>query len=111
MTQPDPFGAIQKIKNMVVESNSPVQSAKILEKDDGVYLIFEIPAMDPTRPVTAERLGRTLVSQTTFENPDGTPMTLATDYFGKPRDPQNPGTGPFAGLKSGRHEIKVWPKP
>ena len=58
MTQPDPFGAIQKIKHRVVEGNSPVQSAKILEKNDGVYLIFEIPAMDPTRPVTAERLGK-----------------------------------------------------
>jgi alpha-N-arabinofuranosidase len=111
MTQPDPFGSIQKnIKNMVVEGNQPLQSVKILEKDDGVYLSFELPKTEPAQPVTAERLGKTLVSQTTFANPDGTPMTLATDYFGKPRDPRHPGAGPFAGLKPGRHEIKVWPK-
>ena len=41
---------------------------------------------------------------------DGTPVKIDTDYFGKPRDPANPGAGPFAGLKPGKHEIKVWPK-
>ena len=107
---PAPFDAIQQIETMVLEGNQPVQSTSILEKDDGIYLSFELPDTQPTQPVTPERLGKTLVSQTTFENPDGTPMTLATDYFGNPRDMANPGTGPFAGLKPGRHEIKVWPK-
>ena len=107
---PAPFDAIQQIETMVLEGNQPVQSAEILEKDDGIYLSFELPDTQPTQPVTPERLGKTLVSQTTFENPDGTPMTLATDYFGNPRDMANPGAGPFAGLKPGRHEIKVWPK-
>jgi hypothetical protein len=107
---PAPFDAIQQIETMVLEGNQPVQSAEILEKDDGIYLSFELPDTQPTQPVTPERLGKTLVSQTTFENPDGTPMKLATDYFGNPRDMANPGTGPFAGLKPGRHEIKVWPK-
>jgi hypothetical protein len=111
MTQPNAFDSIEKtIKNMVVEGNQPVQSAKILEKDDGIYLSFELPETQPTQPVTAERLGKTLVSKAAFENPDGTPMTIATDYFGKPRDPANPGAGPFAGLKPGKHEIKIWPK-
>ena len=107
---PAPFDSIKQIQAMVLEGNQPVQSAKILEKDDGVYLSFELPEMNQTEAVTAEHLGKTLVSQTTFENPDGTPMTLATDYFGNPRDPRNPGAGPFAGLGPGRHEIKVWPK-
>jgi hypothetical protein len=109
-TQPDAFDSIKQFKNMVVEGNHLVPSAKILEKNDGVYLSFELPEMEPTQPVTAKRLGKTLVSQATFENPDGSPITIATDYFGKPRDPANPGAGPFAGLKPGRHEIKVWPK-
>ena len=107
---PAPFDAIQQIETMVLEGNQSVQSAEILEKDDGIYLSFQLPDTQPTQPVTAERLGKTLVSQTTFENLDGTPMTLATDYFGKPRDPRDPTAGPFAGLKPGRHEIKVWPK-
>jgi hypothetical protein len=110
MTEPDPFGAIENFKNMVLDGNQLVRCAEALEKDDGVYLSFELPEINPTQPVTAKRLGETLVSKSAFENPDGTPMTLDTDYFGKPRDPANPGAGPFAGLKPGRHEIKVWPK-
>jgi len=111
MTQPNAFDSIEKtIKNMVVEGNQPVQSAKIIEKEDGIYLSFELPETLPTQAVTAERLGKTLVSKTTFANPDGTPMKIDTDYFGKPRDPANPGAGPFTGLKPGKHEIKVWPK-
>ena len=110
MTEPDPFRAIKKFKNMVIEGNQPVQSAEIREKADGIYLSFELPEIQPTQPVTAERLGKTLVSKAAFENPDGSPIKIATDYFGKPRDLANPGAGPFAGLKPGRHEIKVWPK-
>lgn len=60
--------------------------------------------------VTTEILGTAIVSNCTFENVDGSPITIDTDYFGKPRDPANPGVGPFAGLKAGKHKIKVWPK-
>jgi len=111
MTEPNAFGLIEKtIKNMVVEGNQPVQSAEILEKADGIYLSFELPEIQPTQPVTTERLGKTLVSKAAFENPDGSPLTIDGDYFGQPRDPTDPGAGPFAGLKPGKHEIKVWPK-
>jgi alpha-N-arabinofuranosidase len=60
--------------------------------------------------VTTELLGTAIVANCPFENRDGSPITIDTDYFGKPRDPVNPGAGPFAGLKPGRHEIKVWLK-
>jgi alpha-N-arabinofuranosidase len=62
------------------------------------------------KTVTTELLGTAALSNCTFENPDGSPITIDTDYFGKPRDPANPGAGPFAGLKAGKNEIKVWPK-
>ena len=111
MSEPNAFGLIEKtIKNMVVEGNQPVQSAEILEKADGIYLSFELPEIQPTQPVTTERLGKTLVSKAAFENPEGSPLTIDGDYFGQPRDPTDPGAGPIAGLKPGKHEIKVWPK-
>lgn len=58
----------------------------------------------------AEVGGNTKDDNCTFENVDGSPITIDTDYFGKPHDPENPGVGPFAGLKAGKHTIKVWPK-
>jgi hypothetical protein len=62
------------------------------------------------KTVTTELLGTAALSNCTFENPDGSPIAIDTDYFGKPRAPANPGAGPFAGLKAGKNEIKVWPK-
>jgi alpha-L-arabinofuranosidase len=110
MTAPNAFDAIGKFEDIRVEGNQPVQSARIIEKDDGIYLSFELPEMPRTQPVTTERLGTTKVSRAAFENPDGSPITIDTDYFGNPRDISNPGAGPFAGIKPGKHEIKVWPK-
>ena len=45
-----------------------------------------------------------------FENPDGSPLAVDTDFFGTPRNPQNPFPGPFEVLTDGKQTIKVWPK-
>lgn len=45
--------------------------------------------------VTSERLGRSRVSGQPFVNPDGSPLRIDTDFFGKPRDPHKPAAGPF----------------
>jgi alpha-N-arabinofuranosidase len=58
--------------------------------------------------ITTELLGETRVTKQAFENTDGSPLVIDTDYFGNPRDPENPFPGPFELLeKTGR--IKVWP--
>jgi hypothetical protein len=43
-----------------------------------------------------------------FEQPDGTPISVATDYFGKKRAKANPIPGPFADLEDGEITLKVW---
>jgi alpha-L-arabinofuranosidase len=58
--------------------------------------------------VTSDVLGTTKVSAARFENPDGSPLTVATDYFGKPRNPANLVAGPFAHPPSGNEEVRVW---
>ena len=45
--------------------------------------------------MTSARLGKASISGCAFENPDGSPITIATDYFGKPRNAANPTPGPF----------------
>ncbi|HEX7261028.1 MAG TPA: hypothetical protein VF258_04380, partial [Luteolibacter sp.] len=59
-------------------------------------------------PVTGELCGKSVVSGLKFENPDGSPIVISTDYFGKKRDASNPFPGPFETPVNG--EIKVWPK-
>ncbi len=60
-----------------------------------------------TEPVTTRRLGTAAVSKAAYENPDGTPLTVDTDYFGQERNSENPCPGPFVHLKDGRLTLKV----
>ncbi len=48
-----------------------------------------------TIPVDSAALGATLVSRQGFVNPDGTPLAVDRDFFGKPRDRKQPTAGPF----------------
>jgi hypothetical protein len=59
--------------------------------------------------ISTESLGETRVSKARWENPDGTPVLVNTDYFGKPR--QEPIAGPFAFPMKESDRIKVWPNP
>jgi alpha-N-arabinofuranosidase len=87
---------------------------KLLNKPDGWYL--EV-ALDkawrgiPSRQLmTTERLGKTKLFNLPFENPDGSPILIATDYFSKKRNAKNPFPGPLEISKDGTQTMKVWPK-
>jgi len=58
--------------------------------------------------VTTELLGMAKVPDCAYENGDGSPLKVNTDYFGKKRSEKNPFPGPFEKL-AGQREIKVWP--
>ena len=84
---------------------------KLVEKADGTYL--EI-AFDPawvdgrTRQlVTTEFLGKAAISRLPYEKPDGRPIRIDTDYFGKQRNETNPTAGPFEKPRSGLRILKV----
>jgi alpha-N-arabinofuranosidase len=85
---------------------------KLSVEKDGVYL--EI-AMDrgwlseqKRSPVTTRLLGRVLIPDLPFENPDGSQVSVDKDYFGKPRNLANPSPGPFEIAAGGMQRIKVW---
>ena len=46
------------------------------------------------KPVTTELLGKAVIPNLPYEQPDGTPIRIDTDYFGKPRN-ESPTPGPF----------------
>jgi len=86
----------------------------ILEsKADGYYLTFQAdPAWStlPRRQIEGKDLGLSVATGLPYENSDGSPVQIATDYFRKPRNPQNPFPGPFENVKSGKQTLKIWPK-
>jgi alpha-N-arabinofuranosidase len=86
---------------------------KLARKSDGWYLSWnldDLPTPQQARPlVTTDLLGRARIPNLPFEQPDGSPYRLDTDYFGAKRNTADPTPGPFARPSKPRAEWKVWP--
>ena len=87
---------------------------KLVEKE-GVWSLEM--TVDPAwkkqgkRPlVTTELLGKAVIPDAPFENPDGTPYRIDADYFGEKRDASNPAPGPFRFTGENKVRLNVWPK-
>ncbi|RLC16567.1 MAG: hypothetical protein DRI24_08105 [Deltaproteobacteria bacterium] len=86
---------------------------EIMERPDGWYLqvTFDKTWADLKGPlVTSGTLGKAIIPDLPYEQPDGTPYRLDRDYFGNERNTGNPYPGPFIELKDRRQTIKVWPR-
>ena len=86
---------------------------KLVERSDGWYLQIELNKTwaDHKRPlVTTEMLGKAIIPDLPYEDPDGKPYRIDTDYFGNKRNTKNPYPGPFNEPNEGKQLIKVWPR-
>ena len=63
-----------------------------------------------TAPVTTALLGKAEIPGLPYENPDGLPLSVDTDYFGKRRNTSRPAPGPFEKPGRGKIRIQVWPR-
>lgn len=83
-------------------------NCSIEERGENVFLRM---TMDQEKPktviVTTELLGSPLLVGLPFENADGTPYILDTDYFGVKRT-ASPMPGPFESLENGSLYLKIW---
>ncbi|WP_165234074.1 right-handed parallel beta-helix repeat-containing protein [Aquisphaera insulae] len=85
---------------------------RLVAKDGHLFLVL---ALDPgllsdlrTAPVTAGRLGKALIPNLPYEQPDGSPVRMDLDYLGALRTSPHPTPGPFEALGRGTTPIKVW---
>jgi len=85
---------------------------RLMVEKDGTYLEM---AMDrgwlseqKRSLVTTRLLGRVVIPNLPFENPDGSPVVIDRDYFGRPRDAANLSPGPFEIAAGGVQRYKVW---
>ena len=84
---------------------------RVVEEGRNVYLhLTWDPAMrNPnTTLVTTELLGKAKIPGLAYENPDGSPLKVDTDYFGKRRNQASPTPGPFENPGEGDLRLKVW---
>ena len=59
--------------------------------------------------MTTDLLGRANIPDLPYEQPDGSPYRIDTDYFGRERNAANPFPGPFELAEDGSQVLKVWP--
>jgi parallel beta-helix repeat protein len=83
---------------------------KIEEKEDGIYLILKFDksiSKMKNKLVTTELLGKAKIPNQSYENTDGSEITIDIDYSGVPRNKKNPTAGPFEKPGYGELRIKV----
>ncbi len=84
---------------------------EVVEKGERVALRLTLgtsPQKAAAALVTTEKLGKARIPGLPYENPDGSPVRIDTDYFGKKRNETRPSPGPFEAPAEGRLELKVW---
>ena len=67
----------------------------------------ELKTADTTL-VTTARLGKAKIPGLPYENADGSPLRMVTDYFGRKRSQTHPVPGPFANPGTGSLALRVW---
>ena len=84
----------------------------LTEKPDGWYLELTVDPewtnQQKRQVVTTKMLGKAKVPNLSYENADGTPISILTDYFGKKRNALNPFPGPIEYAGNGVITLKVW---
>ena len=87
---------------------------KLYEKSGGWWLEMAVDdnwtSNQKRDIITTGLLGKAKIPDAAFEQPDGTPYRLDTDYFGKKRNTANPAPGPFEFASKKVVRLKVWPR-
>jgi len=89
-------------------------NVKLEKKGDEWWLSYSV-VLDPIskvkrKIVTTETLSKAVVPNLPFQEIDGAPYKLDSDYFGNSRNTDNPAPGPFEFSSDGTVKVKVWPK-
>ena len=61
-------------------------------------------------PITSKLIGKVPLAEMFMEHPDGAPLDITTDYFGKAIDPAKVKPGPFQSIKAGENGFRLRPK-
>ncbi len=86
-------------------------SLEITEEGDNVFLSYTIDGNETglkTLFVATDLLGKAKMAKEGFENPDGTPLKIDTDYFGNKRSETAPSAGPIENPGNGAERLKIW---
>jgi alpha-N-arabinofuranosidase len=85
---------------------------QVSSKPGGLYLEIRFDQAwmvgESRELVTSALLGKAAIPDVAYEQPDGTPIRIDTDYLEKKRNESNPTPGPFERPGQGKLTVKVW---
>ncbi len=93
-----------------IAGNVTYEPAQTAPKMVATYLLSTVPESLPTAKttlVTTKLLGKTKIARLPYETPNGSPLTIDTDYFGKARNKTNPTAGPFENPDTGPLRLRM----
>ncbi len=99
----------EEARPLVLNDHAP--KAEIVEEGEKVFLRINLGnnlKQAVTSQVTTKRLGQARVPRLGYENVDGSPLVIDTDFFGNKRSETDPTTGPFENPGQGSLKIRVW---
>ena len=99
----------KEAKHVVLAGFDP--KVRVVTEGDRVYLhltLDQAVKKSKTALVTTGLLGKAKIPGLPYENPDGSPLKLDSDYFGKRRNQANPTAGPFENPGTSLLTLKVW---
>jgi len=106
------YGAQPSNKDMEFTNDSTFNlKVKLVKEGETGYLYFSCnPSWsgEKTQMITTKLLGKAKIPKAAFDNPDGTPLKIDSDYFGKKRSEVNPSAGPFEKPGEGEIKLKIW---
>lgn len=97
-------------KNAIIKDNFDA-SLSLVHQNNAWYLEITVDKdwLNLKRKLaTSETLNKAIIPDLRFENTDGSPLKIDTDYFGAKRNISNPSPGAFEIKQSGKQKIKVW---
>jgi hypothetical protein len=83
--------------------------ARISREEDGVYLEMVLDeAFGKMEPeiIDTNKLGMPRISESRYENPDGSDIRVDVDMFGRKRG-EHPTVGPIEGLGTGKVKVRL----
>jgi len=83
---------------------------EIQKQNDILVVNLNLPASInklKLKSITTEILGKAIISNQGFENNDGTPLVINTDFYGNKRNLKNPTAGPFETPADSKIELKI----
>ncbi|QBG49143.1 carbohydrate-binding protein [Verrucomicrobia bacterium S94] len=114
---PNALDAYKDSKLPIISDSNLMQEfdydIKIKRDREQVFLEITWPSLAKlpgTSVVTTGKLGNTAISKLPYRNFNGLDLIVNNDYWGNSRKTKSPTVGPVQKIRTGRTELKVWPK-